>query len=129
MSARRVNAKSIVLLAKNQISLPFLSSAEKSIFILPIYMYYYTCLMYWITSVISFVTLHYQSARATPNQMLKYKLSIQLYKTFNNQQPPLEWAVLNWNICTNRRQTLFETIYISFIRIANNFLSNRFKRY
>ena len=58
----------------------------------------------------SFITLHHQTARATPNQMLKFKLSIQLYKTFNTQHPPLEWVSLNENICSNRRQVYFETI-------------------
>ena len=37
------------------------------------------------------------------------KLSLQLFKTFNFQQPPLEWTALNENINLNRRQTLFET--------------------
>ena len=76
---------------------------------------------------VSFITLHHQNARATPDQMLKFKLSIQLYKTFNTQQPPLEWVSLNDNIITNRRLIYFETIEQSTSKIGKNFLSNRFK--
>ena len=77
--------------------------------------------------ITSFDTLHYQNRRATPDQMLKYKLSIQLYKTFNTQQPPLEWAALNGSICTGRRQIFFETIDVSSTKVGKCLLSNRFK--
>ena len=77
--------------------------------------------------ITSFDTLHYQNRRATPDQMLKYKLSIQLYKTFNTQQPPLEWAALNDSICTGRRQNFFETIDVSSTKVGKCLLSNRFK--
>ena len=76
---------------------------------------------------ISFITLHCQNCRATPDQMLKYKLLIQLYKTFNTQQPPLEWAALNDSICTGRRQILFETLDVSSTKVGKSLLSNRFK--
>ena len=75
----------------------------------------------------SFITLHNLNKRATPSQMVNYKLALQLYKTFNTQQPPLEWAALNENINTNRRQVYFETIHQSRTKIGHNFLSNRFK--
>ena len=72
----------------------------------------------------SFITLHNLNKRATPSQMVNYKLALQLYKTFNTQQPPLEWAALNENINTNRRQVYFETIHQSRTKIGHNFLSN-----
>ena len=75
----------------------------------------------------SFKTIHYLNARATPTQICNYKLALQLYKTFNLKQPSLDWLSLNENICTSSRQTLFETISASNTKIGNNFLSNRFK--
>ena len=75
----------------------------------------------------SFQTIHNLNARASPDQMTKYKLAIQLHKTFNLKQPPLDWLSLNDEISTNSRQNFFETISITNNKIGNNFLSNRFK--
>ena len=47
------------------------------------------------------------AGRATPNQMMHYKLALQLYKTFNYRCPIVDWVSLNFNQIMGSRQTKF----------------------
>ena len=73
----------------------------------------------------SYLELHHINKRATPPQFMQYKLSIQLFKLYNNNEQNNDWINLNFNQMLSRRQIFFETTNISNYRIGSNFLSNR----
>ena len=73
----------------------------------------------------SYKDLHIINKRATPPQLMKYKLSIQLHRLYNGNEPIHDWLALNHNQNLSRRQIYFETIKQSNFRVGNNFLSNR----
>ena len=75
---------------------------------------------------ISFETLHVMAKRATPEQLMLYKLSLQLHKTFNHSIPITEWNCLNENIILTSRQTKFKTRKKNRLRLGMNQMSNRF---
>ena len=56
----------------------------------------------------------------------KYKLSLLLYKTFNEKVPEDEWLHLNDNIILTSRQTKFKCVKNNSLRIGLNCLANRF---
>ena len=53
--------------------------------------------MYYPDPMISFANIHVVNQRATPESMLLYRLSIQLFKLYNTNTHSLEWVSLNWN--------------------------------
>ncbi len=73
----------------------------------------------------SYLELHSINKRATPSQFMQYKLSLQLFKLYNNNEQNIDWINLNFNQMLSRRQTFFETTNTSNYRIGSNFLSNR----
>ena len=73
----------------------------------------------------SYHELHAINKRATPPQLMKYKLSLQLYKLFNGCEPINDWLSLNHNLVLTRRQQFFEITSHSTYRMGSNFLSNR----
>ena len=46
--------------------------------------------------------------RATPEKHMIYKLSLQLYKTFNDKVPITEWILLNTHTILTSKQTTFK---------------------
>ena len=74
----------------------------------------------------SFETLHVMAKRATPDQLMLYKVSLQLHKTFNHSIPITEWNQLNDNIILTSRQTKFKTRKKNRLRLGMNQMSNRF---
>ena len=72
----------------------------------------------------SYKNLHEMAGRATPDQLLKYKLALQLYKTFNHQVPSQDWINININITS--RQTHFIIQKCNRLRLGMNIISNRF---
>ena len=74
----------------------------------------------------SFETLHLMAKRATPSKLMLYKLSLQLYRTFNHRLPSTEWNLLNDNIILTSRQTKFMTWKNNRLRLGMNTISNRF---
>ena len=53
---------------------------------------------------VSFEDLHAMAKRATPEKLMLYKLSLQLFKIFNYSIPVTEWDLLNQNIIFTSRQ-------------------------
>ena len=45
------------------------------------------------------------TGRATPNQMMKYKHSLLLFKLYNETKQTEDWMDLNWNQAFNNRNT------------------------
>ena len=76
--------------------------------------------------MLSFENLHEMAGRATPDQFQKYKLALQLYRTFNLQVPTQDWVNVNINFRNTSRQIHFHTHKSNRLKIGMNMLSNRF---
>ena len=74
---------------------------------------------------VSFEDLHAMAKRATPEKLMLYKLSLQLFKIFNYSIPVTEWDLLNQNIIFTSRQTKFKTTKQNRLRLGMNTMSNR----
>ena len=77
--------------------------------------------------MISFIHLHRLANRATPTMFCKYRLALQLYKTFNNRVPETEWLHLNLEQINTRRQTTFHIMRCNNLLVGQNILTNRFR--
>ena len=64
--------------------------------------------------------------RATPNKIAKYKLALQLHRTFSQMSPENEWMDLNWNQILTSRQTKFIVNRDNNSRVGMNCLVNTF---
>ena len=73
--------------------------------------------------MLSFTHLHEMAGRATPNQMMDYKLALQLYKTFNYRCPIVDWVSLNFNQIMGSRQTKFSIYMTNRKKVGMNALS------
>ena len=76
--------------------------------------------------MLSFDNLHEMAGRATSDQFQKYKLALQLYRTFNLQVPTQDWVNVNINFRNTSRQIHFHTHKSNRLKIGMNMLSNRF---
>ena len=74
---------------------------------------------------ISFDQQHKLQGRATPNEIMKYKLSVQLYKLYNGTQRNADWIDLNFQQNFNNRQKYVLINDESSLRIGKNLLMNR----
>ena len=66
--------------------------------------------MYYPDPMISFIKIHEMNKRAPPETMLLYKLSIQLFKLYNQNEHSLEWVSLNLNQILTSRQSKFQIL-------------------
>ena len=78
------------------------------------------------TSDISFERLHTINQRGTPEQMLKYKLSLQIYKLYNSEKMTEDWIDLNNQQNFNARVNKLLVSNNSNYKIGKNLLVNRF---
>ena len=74
---------------------------------------------------ISYEDIHQMAGRATPDQLMHYKLSLQLQKTINHRIPTTDWLNLNINIRISSRKTKFITRKTNRLKVGMNCLSNR----
>ena len=72
----------------------------------------------------SYCELHTINKRATPEQLMKYKMALQLFKLFNGYEPILDWLSLNQHLVLTSRQHFFEITSHTNYKIGNNFLSD-----
>ena len=63
-----------------------------------------------------------QWMKKQPPTMLYIHL-IQLFKLFNNNEPPLDWLSLNFDQSVNRRQTHYKIVKAHNFKTENNILS------
>ena len=75
---------------------------------------------------ISFNALHKKFKRATPNEYMKYRLAISLFKLYNSDFNSIEFVLLNSNQILTGRQTHFNSLKSNQLRVGINSLSNRF---
>ena len=73
----------------------------------------------------SFVNIHRMGKRATPNELMLYKLALCLYKLYNQDFNSIEFASLNFNQVIMRRQVNFKIVKSNTNKIGINCLSNR----
>ena len=73
----------------------------------------------------SFENLHILCNRATPNQIMKYKLALSLFKLYNNEFNSLEFTLLNFNQVFTSRQLTFKILKSNRTKIGLNSLANR----
>jgi hypothetical protein len=74
--------------------------------------------------MISYASLHKMANRATPEFFLKYKMSLLLYRTLNNEISETDWLSLNFDQIITSRQNVF--IYL--LRIVAIFHAYTFCR-
>jgi hypothetical protein len=74
------------------------------------------------TPTLSYINLHITNQRATPNQLIKYKHAILLFKLYNRSEQSSDWIDLN---LMQSRQLTFKISSTSNFKIGNNILSNR----
>ena len=72
----------------------------------------------------SYCELHTINKGATPEQLMKYKMALQLFKLFNGYEPILDWLSLNQPLVLTSRQHFFEITSHTNYKIGNNFLSD-----
>ena len=75
---------------------------------------------------ISFHQLHKIHKRALPLEMMKYRLSIQLYKVYNDSNMNEDWMDMNVQQNFNSRLTVIQINDFSNLKIGKNILANRF---
>ena len=73
----------------------------------------------------SFINVHVNAKRATPEKFMIYKHAILLHKLFNTQTPQMEWVDIHFKQTFNSRQSNFNIIKSSNFKVGNNILSNR----
>ena len=73
----------------------------------------------------SFLTLHAINKRATPDSMIKYKTSLQLYKLYNDTTSSLEWQHLFFIQNFNDRNQKANFFDASKYKIGKNLITNR----
>ena len=74
---------------------------------------------------ISYDELHKLHNRALPMDMMKYRLSIQLYKIYNGYIKNEDWMDMNWQQNFNNRLTCVQINDFSRIKIGKNSILNR----
>ena len=65
------------------------------------------------------------AGRATPDQIMDYKMALQLYKTYNYMTPIIDWTNLNFNQILGTRQMNFATNKTNRKKVGMNSFSNR----
>ena len=76
--------------------------------------------------MLSYENLHRLTNRSTPEMLSKYKLAIQLHKTYNCFLPEREWITLNFTQTLMSRQVYFHVNRSNMTRVGMNILCNRF---
>ena len=74
---------------------------------------------------ISFEQLHILNARAPLIKLMTYKLSLQLYKSYNDNQQNETWLSLNFQQMFNNRTGIISIADELSNRIGNNIILNR----
>ena len=65
--------------------------------------------------------------RALPNDLMQYKLSIQLYKVYNGDNMNDDWQDMNVQQNVNARNNLFQISDYSRLKVGKNVLANRLR--
>ena len=74
---------------------------------------------------ISYLQLHNQEKRAIPMNFSKYRLAIQLYKIYNDNNENNDWQDMNIQQNFNARNENFHINDTSNVKVGRNILCNR----
>ena len=74
---------------------------------------------------ISHIKIHELFTQVLPKNFTQYKLSLELYKIYNQTEPTYEWVHFVSQITITGRQTKFEIAKTSNYKIGQNALSNK----
>ena len=78
-----------------------------------------------MTDGISFINLHKMYGRATPDQMMNYKMALSLFRIYNCNFNSIEFVALNFNQIFTSRQMNFITTKNNRKKVGLNCLANR----
>ena len=78
-----------------------------------------------MTDGISFINLHKMYGRATPDQMMNYKMALSLFRIYNSNLNSIKFVALNFNQIFTYRQMNFITTKNNRIKVGLNCLANR----
>ena len=81
--------------------------------------------MHFPDPFLSFERIHEINKRAVPIAIMKYNLSIQLYKLSNSKDHSLEWFHLNNDQIITSRQRHFVIMKSNRLKVSLNALTNR----
>ena len=81
--------------------------------------------MHYPSKFISFSDLHKMANRATPDMYKTYRLSLILYRTFNEKLPEVEWIDLNFKQINMSRQEQFKINKNNRFQVGLNIICNR----
>ena len=73
----------------------------------------------------SFINIHKECNRATPERMSLYKHALLLYKLYNTNLPEMDWIALNFQQINATRQTTFKIVKSNNYKVGNNIITNR----
>ena len=73
----------------------------------------------------SYIQLHINEKRALPMEFAKYRLEIQLFKTYNGYCLNEDWQDMNSQQNFNARNEMFQINDVLNIKIGKNILCNR----
>jgi hypothetical protein len=73
----------------------------------------------------SFLNIHLEAKRATPEKVMIYKHAILLHKLYNTQCPNLEWVDLHFKQTFNPRYSFFSTLKDTNYKVGDNILTAR----
>ena len=73
----------------------------------------------------SFLDLHKNNKRANPDQLMKYKHSLLLYKLYNSKDYNEDWVALNYQHQFMNRRNLFSVTKTNNLRVGLNIWTNR----
>ena len=74
--------------------------------------------------MISYVNIHSMNNPAQPEAIMKYKLSLQLFKLYNTAEYSLEWTSQNFNQILTSRQRTFSITKTNDRKVGLNLFSN-----
>ena len=74
---------------------------------------------------LSFINLHKSCGRATPDELMMYKLALCLYKLYNTDFNTIEFINLNQNQILTSRQDSFKSLKNNIYKVGHNSLANR----
>ena len=76
-------------------------------------------------NMMSFANIHLFCNRATPDQMMSYKLALSLFRLYNKEWNVVEFTILNFNQIFTSRQMTFKTNKSNRTKVGLNSFANR----
>ena len=79
----------------------------------------------YVNPLQSFINIHKECNRSTPEKMSLYKHALLLHKLYNSQLPEMDWIALNFQQTHSTRNANFNVTKTNNYRVGNNIITNR----